>query len=131
MLCRHVSRLLQILRGAAYQKFFFLLETPTRCFTPDEHQGTCIPFPSCTHLYNLVQKYPTNPRNRLYVSLSQCGLIDNQPYVCCKESADSLPPTTFEQFKITNKQIPKPGECGTFYEYRLISKNVVSYEFFW
>jgi len=105
-------------------------ETSSRCFTPDEHQGTCIPFPSCKHLYDLVQKYPTNPRNRLYISLSQCGLYDNQPYVCCKEATYLTPPATTEQPKIKNKLIPKPGECGTFYEYRLISGNVVSYEFF-
>ena len=85
---------------------------------------------SCTHLYDLAQKFPKNPRNRLYISLSQCGYHDEQPYVCCKEPADSSPPQTIEQTKISNKQIPKPGECGTFYEYRLVHGNTVSYELF-
>ncbi|KAL7026042.1 hypothetical protein ACKWTF_013760 [Chironomus riparius] len=99
-------------------------QTSNRCFTPDEYQGTCIPFMSCTHLYDLAQKFPKNPRNRLYISLSQCGYHNEQPYVCCKEPTTSSPPQTTEVPKISNKQIPKLGECGNFYEYRLVRGNV-------
>ncbi|XP_070507428.1 serine protease easter-like [Chironomus tepperi] len=93
-------------------------QTFKKCFTPDENRGTCIPFESCKHLYELVQKYPTNPRNRLYISLSQCGLFNNQPYVCCKDQEESLQSAAPDP-PISNKYIPKLSECGSFYEYRL------------
>lgn len=57
-----------------------------RCVSPDEYTGTCIELEKCESIKKLRYKTPQNHIDRLYVSLSQCGFIDNKVLVCCSQS---------------------------------------------
>lgn len=97
-----------------------------RCYTPDEYRGNCIKFPECQSLFQLTQKQPPNPQDRLYISLSQCGFRDGKPLVCCKDAPPSIPPPTQApptQPNLSNNLLPRPGVCGIDTENRIYGGN--------
>jgi Regulatory CLIP domain of proteinases len=110
-----------------------------RCFTPDEYRGNCIKFANCKPLFDLMQKKPPNPQDRLYISLSQCGFRDGQPLVCCRD-APSVQPSQPTPVPVgppaasSNAFLPKPGVCGNddsnrIYGGNRVSSNRVNYNF--
>lgn len=58
-----------------------------KCNSPDEYLGTCVELEKCENLLALRYKTPQNHFDRLYASLSYCGVSpNNKPIVCCTES---------------------------------------------
>ncbi|XP_070502642.1 serine protease easter-like [Chironomus tepperi] len=99
-----------------------------RCFTPDEYRGDCIYFKSCQSLFELSKKKPQDNRDRLFITLSQCGFRDGQPLVCCKDvppppPPPTEPPTTPTSVPVSTKDIPTPGKCGIDFENRIYGGN--------
>lgn len=80
-------------------------------------------------MFELSKKKPQDNRDRLFITLSQCGFRDGQPLVCCKDEPAPPPPpptTTTTAAPVSNKDIPKPGECGIDFENRIYGGNRVS-----
>lgn len=96
-----------------------------RCFTPDEYRGNCIQFPECPSLFELTKKVPQDPRDRLFISLSQCGFRDGKPLVCCRDSVTPTPAPTPAPPQQQNTLLPRPGVCGIDSENRIYGGEIV------
>lgn len=124
--------------------FLCFAEVFGRCFTPRQERGECIYFKSCGSLWQLFNKRPALPQDRLYISLSQCGFRDGQPLVCCTDApAQQAPQPTQPPFQPVQPQpvnpgpapppnqihstlLPKPGDCGVDAENRIYGGNVTA-----
>lgn len=61
----------------------------------------------------MLAKKPLQPNTRNYLKNSQCGFIDEIPYVCCVENDFEI--EDFEEKNITEKLkqvLPEPPICG-------------------
>lgn len=76
----------------------------------------------------MKNKQPPNPQDRLFISLSMCGVRDREPLVCCRD-APTAPPTPSPVAPPPqtpgNPLLPKPGVCGEDTENRIYGGNQV------
>lgn len=77
--------------------------------------GDCVYFKTCPSLLQLYNNRATSDvKDRLFLSLSQCGFRDGQPLVCCRDTVRSTVEPVTEPPKVPRSSLlPKPGVCGT------------------
>lgn len=89
--------------------------------------GDCIYLKSCASLFEIAKKRPVSHEERLFLSLSQCGLRDGQPLVCCRETASpppTAPPVTQPPPASRNPLLPRPPDCGIDLTDRIYGGNI-------
>lgn len=60
-----------------------LTDNEERCYTPSGANGNCMDLKVCQSLYSLLMKKPINYDDIDFLRRSNCGFIDNKPFVCC------------------------------------------------
>lgn len=63
----------------------------SKCLTPDNYVGKCISIRECRDLLLLLEYRGKDPRVVQFLRKSQCGVIGNNPKVCCSTGVFNTP----------------------------------------
>jgi len=93
---------------------FHNLESYQSCSNPNGKSGSCRPVRLCPALVNLLSAGNLSPDNRNFLQRSQCGFVNNEPWVCCAGNESTTEPTSRTTSGPRKVTLPKTPNCGLY-----------------